>query len=142
MNRVERMFGPREDWGKDGEMDRVREQTGKRVDKPAAEGAADQNGKAAQKGIRGFVHIRCAGCGKAISTCLREERTIFACKKCGHPNPLEKLTNIHFKCPGCGFKGRYRTNRTEAGIQMECLQCSRPVNLDRNGRGDYVTVEE
>ena len=158
MSKVERMFGPKEDWGKPGEMDRVREQAGKKADKPAEDAGKPapvvktgaergRNRKVAKRkgtanGVKGFVHIRCAGCGKAISTCLHEEREIFCCKKCGHPNPLEKLTNIHFKCPGCGFKGRYRTNRTEAGIQMECLQCSRPVDLDRNGRGDYVTVEE
>ena len=44
MSKVERMFGPKEDWGKPGEMDRVREQAGKKVDKPA-EGAGVYNGR-------------------------------------------------------------------------------------------------
>lgn len=96
-----------------------------------------------KQGVRGFVSIRCAGCGKVTTTCLREERTIFVCRVCGDPTPLEGLRTIRCECGRCGFKGRYRTNRTEERIQMECLQCSNPVHLRRGfRRGNYVVEGE
>ena len=93
--------------------------------------------------VRGFVNIKCGECGEATVTCLHEERTIFVCRKCGHPTGLEGLKTIRMECGRCGFKGRYRTNRTEKHIMMECLQCSQPVQL-RKGfrRGNYVPVRE
>lgn len=172
MSRVERMFGPREHWGKDGEMDRVREQTGKSkaegrsksAEKPERRCQADKarNGnekrerpeggaREARKagfnlgnhpGISGFVSIRCGGCGKLTNTCLREKRSAFACRSCGHETPMDKVANIHFKCSGCGFTGQYRTNRTEKEINMECLNCSTIVPMKRIRRGNYVPEVE
>ena len=117
--RVERMFGAREDWDKG--------------DVPAGE----------PEGVKGFVSIRCGGCGKIVNTCLHEERTIFNCKSCGHPNPLEHLKTMKVECPRCSFRGRYQTNREESPIVMECLNCSQPVPLRKGKRrGNYVTVKE
>ena len=95
------------------------------------------------EGLKGFVSIRCGGCGKIVNTCLHEKRTIFNCKDCGHPNPLESLKTMMVECPRCGFRGRYQTNREESHIVMECLNCSQPVQLRRGKRrGNYVTIRE
>ena len=173
MNRVERMFGPREDWDKGGEMERVKAQTAggqrqgggqtakaRKTEKkagtvrkaaPVSAGSGIVPAKAAKaagfnkgrkKGIKGFVSIRCGGCDKIINTCLREERTIFNCQSCGHLNPLEGLTNLHFKCPRCGFTGGYRTNRKEKELNFECLNCSEIVPMKRVRRGNYVPEVE
>ena len=125
MSRVERMFGPRENWGKGNETARVRERA------------------AGQKGVMGFVSIKCTQCGKVHNTCLHEERTIFICKKCGQPVALEGLKSIKMECPRCRFKARYLTNREEKHIQMECLNCSHPVNFRKGSRrGNYVVEVE
>lgn len=108
----------------------------------AKQAKAAGGNKDSRSGVRGFVSVKCQGCGKVINTCLREARTIFNCKDCGHPNPLERLTNIHFKCHRCGFAAAYRTNRREKDIRMECLNCSQPVAMRRIRRGNYVTAEE
>lgn len=171
MNRVERMFGPREEWGKAGEMDRVRERAGRmpekgerRSDKPAAGRADGTPRKAAEPvagggrgareakkagfnlgshpGISGFVSIRCGGCGKVIDTCLRERQRVFRCRGCGHETGLERVANIHMKCARCGFTGKYRTNRVEKELNMECLGCSAIVPMKRLRRGNYVPQTE
>lgn len=166
MSRVERMFGPREDWGKDGEMDRVRERaarepggqacamrragcTPEKAAEPVAGGGrgareAKKTGfnRGSHPGISGFVSIRCGGCSKVINTCLRERRTVFVCRSCGHETSLERVANIHMKCGRCGFTGQYRTNRTEKGLNMECLNCPAIVPMRRVRRGNYVPVTE
>lgn len=96
-----------------------------------------------KKAVRGFVSIKCPECGKVHNTCLHEERIIFNCKACGQPVALEGLKSIKMECPRCHFKARYLTNRQERKIQMECLNCSQPVNF-RQGyrRGNYVVEVE
>ena len=93
-------------------------------------------------GLAGFVSIRCGGCGKVVNTCLHERTPVFVCKGCGHGTSLERVANIHFKCGRCGFTGKYRTNRTEDKIQMECLNCSDIVYLTKIRRGNYVPEQE
>ena len=184
MSRVEQMFGPRESWGKGGEMDRVRERakrdgggpekaSGNPAKKDVGGGrraAPDKhrskmgngtgavpygaNGaKEAKKagfhrgggvwgGLAGFVSIRCEGCGKVVNTCLHTRTPVFKCKDCGGETSLERVANIHMKCNRCGFTGKYRTNRTEEKIQMECLNCSDIVYLTKIRRGNYVVEGE
>lgn len=148
MSRVERMFGPREDWGKGGEMERVRAAA---EDAQAASARKTGGAREAKKagfnlgnhpGISGFVSIRCSGCGKLVNTCLRERRTEFTCHGCGAQTSLERVANIHMKCGRCGFTGKYRTNRTEPEISMECLNCSAIVPMKRVRRGNYVPEVE
>ena len=187
--RVERMFGPREEWGKGDEMGRVKAQAAaggcryghdKAAPSYSAEGysgsgkgsgmtkaqvqaavkaidakiAGDSGGPGGRKaagfnrggapwgGLAGFVSIRCEGCGKVANTCLHERRPAFRCNGCGHETSLEKVSNIHMKCARCGFTGKYRTNRVEEKIQMECLNCSDIVYLTRIRRGNYVPEVE
>lgn len=159
MSRVENVFGPRESWGKGNEMERVekcRTQNAKcRNDgaggKAAAPSCGNRGAREAKKagfnlgnhpGINGFVSIQCGGCGKVINTCLREKRTVFVCHGCGHETSLERVANIHMKCARCGFTGKYRTNRTEEQITMECLGCSAIVPMKRVRRGNYVPEAE
>lgn len=140
MSRVERMFGPRESWENRG------------ADPAAAGGDSSSTQSAGEPlegreekraGIRGFVSIKCPQCGKVHTTCLHEARTIFNCRDCGQPVALEGLKSIKMECPRCRFKARYLTNREEKLIQMECLNCSHPVNF-RKGfrRGNYVVEVE
>ena len=113
----------------------------------AAQGGAREAKKAGFNkgnfpGISGFVSIKCQECGKVHNTCLREKRTIFNCKVCGHPNSLEGLRNLHFRCPRCSFTGCYRTNRVEKEIVFECLGCSEIVPMVKIRRGNYVPATE
>ena len=165
MSRVERMFGARESWGDGRERERV--EAGKDTRKSAKTGATPPptslrsatspsgGGKGERiatapvgprndmEGVKGFVSIRCGGCGKIVNTCLHEKRTIFNCKDCGHPNKLENLKIMKVECPRCSFRGLYQTNREENSIVMECLNCSHPVQLRRGKRrGNYVTIKE
>ena len=143
-SRVERMFGAREDWGKGNERERV--EAGKREKTPSdplARAASPVNGGGEKEGVKGFVSIRCGGCGKIVNTCLHEVRTIFNCKDCGHPNKLENLKTMKVECPRCSFRGLYKTNREDGNIVMECLNCSHPVHLRKGKRrGNYVTIRE
>ena len=161
-SRVERMFGARESWGRGNEQERVEARKGKdtpstalRSPSPCGGGKGeriatapagprnDTQAPGPAEGVKGFVSIRCGGCGKIVNTCLHEERTIFNCKSCGHPNPLEHLKTMKVECPRCSFRGRYQTNREESPIVMECLNCSQPVPLRKGKRrGNYVTVKE
>lgn len=156
MSRVENVFGPRENWGKGNERERVEAGKVRPTGKPGDQKKKTRGGrnreerpvqkalrekKAVMPGISGFVSIRCGGCHKTINTCLREKRTVFNCKGCGGSTKLENLKSIHMLCPRCGFKGNYRTNRVGTEIQMECLNCSMPVMFRRNERGDFVPEE-
>ena len=104
--------------------------------------AGFSRGGAPWGGLAGFVSIRCGGCGKVVNTCLRERTPVFRCKGCGHETSLEKVSNIHMHCARCGFTGKYRTNRVEKDIQMECLNCSDIVYLTKIRRGNYVPEAE
>ena len=188
MSRVERMLGPRESWGKGGEMDRVRERAvrqegggpeisrhceaagrGNPLKKDVGGGlraapddrrsktgngtqavpygkdgtkkAGFNRGGAPWGGLAGFVSIRC-GCGRVVNTCLHQRTPVFRCKDCGGETDLAHVSNIHMKCARCGFTGKYRTNRTEEKIQMECLNCSDIVYLTKVRRGNYVVEGE
>ena len=92
-------------------------------------------------GLAGFVSIRCE-CGKVVNTCLHQRTPVFRCKDCGGETSLAHVANIHMKCARCGFTGKYRTNRTEEKIQMECLNCSDIVYLTKIRRGNYVVEGE
>ena len=167
MSRVERMFGPRENWGDGKELERVAARTasgqqqggGAKIPKkaagknasalghcsgivPAKEARAAGFNKGKHPGISGFVSIRCDGCGKIHNTCLREKQTGYECRQCGTVTSLEKVANLHFKCPRCGFLGKYRTNRTEKELDFECLSCSEIVPMKKVRRGNYVLVGE
>lgn len=170
-SRVERMFGARESWGQGDERGKVpsgpqvratspvngggkgkpRGATDHREDTPSTAlratspcgGGKGDVPSGEPEGVKGFVSIRCGGCGKIVNTCLHEKRTIFNCKDCGHPNPLESLKRMKVECPRCSFRGLYQTNREESPIVMECLNCSQPVQLRRGKRrGNYVTIRE
>lgn len=107
----------------------------------AHRGARGNRGGGAWGGLAGFVSIRC-GCGRVVNTCLHQRTPVFKCKDCGGETDLAHVSNIHMKCARCGFTGKYRTNRTEEKIQMECLNCSDIVYLTKVRRGNYVVEGE
>ena len=106
-----------------------------------AKKAGFRRGGVAWGGLAGFVSIRCE-CGKVVNTCLHQRTPVFRCKNCGGETDLAHVSNIHMKCNRCGFVGKYRTNRTEEKIQMECLNCSDIVYLTKARRGNYVVEGE
>ena len=106
-----------------------------------AKKAGFRRGGAPWGGLAGFVSIRC-GCGRVVNTCLHQRTPVFRCKDCGGETDLAHVSNIHMKCARCGFTGKYRTNRTEEKIQMECLNCSDIVYLTKIRRGNYVVEGE
>ena len=85
--------------------------------------------------------LRCSHCGSTNFGFLLPALKPM-CKGCGHETSLEKVSNIHMHCTRCGFTGKYRTNRVEKDIQMECLNCSDIVYLTRIRRGNYVPEAE
>lgn len=99
-------------------------------------------GGGAWGGLAGFVSIRCEGCDRVVNTCLHQRTPVFRCRDCGGETSLEHVSNIHMKCARCGFTGKYRTNRTEEKIKMECLNCSDIVYLMKIRRGNYVPEVE
>lgn len=112
-SRVENMFGPRETWG--------------------------ANNDDGQGPYRGFLMIRCEGCGKVHAYCAKKETYVSHCE-CGYETPLENLRVMHMHCK-CGMDFRYKTNLTDKYYTHECLDCKAPVDMELNSRETaYVTI--
>ena len=89
---------------------------------------------------KGFLMVKCEGCGAVKGFRAKYETYGFRCDKCGEVTPLEGLRPMHLQCK-CGRKFHYKTNLTERTITRECLACHAPVDLMLNARGTaYVTV--
>ena len=125
-SRVERLFGPREDWNTPPPAD----------DQPEAEGST-------ARPVKGFLIIRCRSCGKSKSFFLREYATATRCAGCGEEIPLDGnlLRPAYMKCPACENAIRYQTNFMGERIELNCKKCGSPVDLELNGKGTaYNTV--
>lgn len=125
-SRVERLFGPREEWSTAPPAE----------DQPEAEGGT-------VRPVKGFLIIRCRSCGKSKSFFLREYATATRCAGCGEEIPLDGnlLRPAYMKCPACENALRYQTNFTGEQIEINCKKCGAPVDLELNGKGTaYYTV--
>ena len=76
-----------------------------------------------ETGVRGFLLIRCAGCGKEYTFNARESIRESVCRSCGHVTPLEDLAVAELRCRSCGKTWRYRTNSEEPEIACRCIGC-------------------
>ena len=80
-----------------------------------------------ETGYRGFLIIRCGGCGKIYFKHAREPITESLCKACGHVTKLENMAAAELFCPDCGKAWRYRTDSEEAAVSVACIQCGREM---------------
>ena len=80
-----------------------------------------------ETGYRGFLIIRCGGCGKIYFKHAREPITESLCKACGHVTELGDMAAVELFCPDCGKVWRYRTNSEEAAVSATCIQCGREM---------------
>lgn len=126
-NRLESMFGPKENWdpGAKGERKRpeakediTMEDVAKTLEKP----------KKPSSGYSGFLYLRCDSCGKARGMCVKRPLKEYRCG-CGHETKLKGLKKVVFTCSCCGTGFEYLTNMTSLGFTMECLSCKSPVDL-------------
>ena len=89
---------------------------------------------------KGFLLIKCGGCGEIRAFCAKKELFGSRCKTCQHQTPLENLRPMYLRCK-CGKEFRYKTNITEDAFTHECIECGAPVDLTINKRKTaYVTV--
>ena len=89
----------------------------------------------------GFVHIRCASCGKETTTCLREPAQQFRCRSCGQYTPLGRPTRAYTNCE-CGFRGRYLTNMDDTMMDIICV-CGMPNPVEYDPTKDrYTPIRE
>ena len=76
-----------------------------------------------ETGVRGFLLIRCAGCGKERAFSAREPMNRSICRECGHETHLENLAAAELRCPACGKTWHYKTNSEEPEIACRCVIC-------------------
>ena len=87
-----------------------------------------------ETGVRGFLLIRCAECGKEYTINAREPMSRSVCRSCGHETQLEELAVAELRCPACGRTWRYRTNSEEPEITCRCISCGEEMTGRWNGK--------
>ena len=87
-----------------------------------------------ETGVRGFLLIRCAGCGKEYAINAREPIKSSTCRACGHVTLLEELAIAELRCPACGQTWHYRTNSEEPEIACRCVVCGAEMTGRWNGK--------
>lgn len=109
-SRVESLFGSRENWPV----------------VPAGESGMDDS---QQEGLKGFLLMKCAVCGKIKGFCAKRPITAYHCD-CGNDTPLEKVRPVFVSCDKCGKSFRYLTNIEDPYIAYNCFSCGAPVDLE------------
>lgn len=87
-----------------------------------------------EHGFRGFLLIRCPGCGKEYSVNAREPIQSSMCRSCGRETALEELAVAEFTCPDCGRAWRYRTNSEEPDVTTRCIKCGAQMVSEWNSK--------
>lgn len=91
-------------------------------------------------GVKGFVILECEACGRVRYAFLKAPITKHGCL-CGHETELTDIKPIYAHCE-CGESWRYRTNRAEEQITVNCPKCGYPIETELNGRRiAYVTMK-
>lgn len=121
-SRVERMFGKRETW-------------------------ISERGDHAASGrtpVKGFLHLKCPGCGNQFTTFLKEPKDFFYCRDCGTKIPLDlpAMRKFSAACNKCGDRPiTYRTNSNEDVIAVSCRNCGAEIDgMLHKLRDEYVTI--
>ena len=81
---------------------------------------------------KGFLLIKCQGCGEMRSFCAKTPIHTYICN-CGEETPLGELQEAYAKCK-CGKKWRYLTNATDNVIESRCIECGMPLDMMYNSR--------
>lgn len=97
-----------------------------------------------ETGYKGFMHIKCENCGKEMSYNKNRKRQTHFCPRCGKLTDLkkEKMKRVCMECE-CGCTSHYWTNMEERFIEIECINCGRPVTMEYNRKKDrYTTIKD
>ena len=153
-SRVERLFGARSSWNSgagqrnppalksEGDTERA---TGGRPDKKDLSGKEPEEPDITMEDVmaamdapkeklyKGFLWIRCDGCGRVRGVNVKMPTSEFNCA-CGAKMPLAGSKAAAFSCSSCGKSFRYRTNLRVSSFEIECLNCKAPNTLMFNQR--------
>lgn len=113
-------------------------------EEPAEENAPPQEPDMTDKpkGYKGFLMIRCKGCGHVSTFCSKHELNWYKCQECGEKTTLEDLRLIWAKCE-CGQRAHYYTNVDDPVTEVNCLACGAPVAVGWNPKKKcYQTIAE
>lgn len=120
-SRVETMFGARETWNK-----------------PAEEKTPEPIKRYNEDGYRGFLYVKCDGCGHEKGFCTKTSITYNRCN-CGHVTELRDLLPVYAKCK-CGEEFKYRSNIKADKFTINCLKCGAPIDVALNGKQNAFTT--
>lgn len=87
-----------------------------------------------QTGYKGFLLIRCSGCGREYFINAREPETESTCRYCGQVTRLENLASAELYCRKCDRTWRYRTNSEEAEVSCSCINCGEELSSQWNSK--------
>lgn len=94
------------------------------------------------KGYKGFLMIRCKGCGHVSAFCSKYELNLHKCKECGEKIVLENLRGLWANCE-CGKIAHYYTNVDDPVAEVNCVACGAPVAAAWNPKKKcYQTIAE
>lgn len=89
---------------------------------------------------KGFLFIKCHGCGKIHGFCAKAPISNYRCVDCGCLTPLNDIVPMYVRCK-CGQRFRYQTNLTDDCFTYTCFGCGAPVDMAYNKKGrKYQTV--
>ena len=113
-------------------------------EEPAEENAPPQEPDMTDKtkGYKGFLMIRCKGCGHTRAFYSKYELNLYKCQECGEKTILEDLRLLWANCE-CGQRAHYYTNVDDPVTEVNCLVCGAPVAADWNPKKKcYQTITE
>lgn len=95
-----------------------------------------------EQGYRGFLLVRCGGCGRVYAYNARDGATESTCRECGHVTPLQMLAQASFECPSCKETWNYKTNLVEADATCRCILCGTEMRARWHKKlRKYIPVE-
>ena len=89
------------------------------------------------KGYKGFLMIRCKGCGHVSTFCSKYELNWYKCQECGEKTILEDLRLLWANCE-CGQRAHYYTNVNEPVTEVSCVACVAPVAVGWNPKKNVI----
>ena len=113
-------------------------------EEPAEENAPPQEPDMTDKpkGYKGFLMIRCKGCGHTRAFYSKYELNWYKCQECGEKTILEDLRPLWANCE-CGQRAHYYTNVDDPVAEVNCVVCGAPVPVEWNPKKKcYQTIAE
>lgn len=128
---------------------RIEIESGQEDDEDLPEEPAEENAPPQEldmtdkpKGYKGFLMIRCKGCGHVSAFCSKHELNWHKCKECGEKTVLENLRGLWANCE-CGQRAHYYTNVDDPVAEVNCVACGAPVAAAWNPKKKcYQTIAE